>query len=64
LEFQNARDMQECVRVAENTREALSLPTETESIVARGKVHSEVSVAVSVPKVEKKLTWTKRKAQV
>ena len=49
MEFQNTRDIQECVSVAENAREALTLPTETESIV-----HSEVSVPVSVPKVEKK----------
>ena len=54
MEFQNARDMQEWLRVAENVREALMLPTETESIVARGKVRSEVSVAVSVAKVWKK----------
>ena len=52
------------MRVAKNVREAWTLPTETERIVARGKVRSKVSVAVSVPKVEKKQTYAKRKAQV
>ena len=46
--------MQEWLRVAENVREALMLPMETESIVAREKVCSEVSVAVSVAKVSRK----------